>query len=243
MAEVILMTSGKGGVGKSTICGFLGESLARRGQRVLMIETAQRSLDVLFAVSDRIVYDLADAAAGRCTLAEAMVPVGSHEGMLVCAPLSGRLDTPVTTEVGKALLLEVNEKFDHILIEVPGKEEALLDAFSPLAERAVVVTTADRASARDSRVVSDYLAKSGVWDIRLCINMLAPDFVRQRPVPDLDWLIDTVCAQLISVCSFQPQLFSMTNIQESVDSSKDIATIFDNFAQRILGKYIDLWVW
>ena len=119
----------------------------------------------------------------------------------------------------------------------------MLSLFSQFTQRAVIISTADRTSARGGRMASDLLARQGIYDIRLCINMLPPDFLYTRPVPDLDWLIDTVCAQLICILPFEFRLISGMLLGNSVRLSHDISVIFDNFAQRILGKYIDLLVW
>lgn len=240
MAELIIITGGKGGVGKSTVCALLGMALARAGKRVLLLETGQRSLDVLLGC-DAVLYDLSDLLDGRCEPPDAILTAGGVD--YICAPPDGftHMPLPDSGEL-RGLLGALDCGYDYILAEVPHRDE-LLELFAALAERAVIVSSADRASARGGRAASDLLARQGVWDIRLCVNMLPPDFARTRPIPDLDWLIDAVCAQLICVVSFEPQLISGLLISDSLKLSKSVRIIFDNFAQRIMGKYIDLWVW
>lgn len=240
MAELIIITGGKGGVGKSTVCALLGMALTRAGKRVLLLEAGQRTLDVLLGC-DAVLYDLSDLLAGRCEPPDALISIDGVD--YICAPTDGFAHMPLPNAGSlRSLLLSLDCGYDYILAEVPHRDE-LLALFADLAERAVIVSTADRASARGGRAASNLLARQGVWDIRLCVNMLPPDFLRARPIPDLDWLIDTVCAQLICVVSFEPQLISGLLTGDSLKLSKGVRNIFDNFAQRIMGKYIDLWVW
>lgn len=106
----------------------------------------------------------------------------------------------------------------------------------------MIVSAADAVSARAGRMVSDSLDAAGVEDIRLCVNLLTRDFVKLRPIPDLDWLIDQVCAQLIAVLPFDEGLVTPVAIGQNINLSNVSKIIFDNFAQRILGNYIDLLV-
>lgn len=240
MAELIIITGGKGGVGKSTVCVGLGQALSQSGSRVLLIETGQRALDV-FMGRDDVMCDVGDLLAERCAPRDAVL----HSGQLdfICAPANGPLPQELVTPARlEKSLTALEQDYDYILAEVP-MQEGLAEAFAALAERAVIVCTPDRASARGGRMMSDLLAKHGVWDIRLCVNQLLPDFHKTRPIPDLDWLIDTVCAQLICIVPFSQELLSGTMIGNNAKAYKTTRVIFDNFAQRIIGRYIDLLVW
>lgn len=142
----------------------------------------------------------------------------------------------------RELRAALEEHFDFILIEVDGGDRVRLTAFAACADRAVIVSAADAVSARAGRMVSDSLDAAGVEDIRLCVNLLTRDFVKLRPIPDLDWLIDQVCAQLIAVLPFDEGLVTPVAIGQNINLSNVSKIIFDNFAQRILGNYIDLLV-
>lgn len=238
MSERILITGGKGGVGKSTVSAMLGMALARNRRRTLLLEVGQRSLDVLMGC-ENVLYDFGDLLEGRCSFEDARLSAGGID--FLCAPQKGFLKIP-ESRVLWDLLSSLEDTYNFILIEVPCHQE-LLSLFARFAQRAVIISTADRTSARGGRMASDLLAQQGIYDIRLCINMLPPDFLYTRPIPDLDWLIDTVCAQLICILPFEFRLISGMLLGNSVRLSHDISVIFDNFAQRILGKYIDLSVW
>lgn len=236
MAQIILITSGAGGAGKSTVCALLGQKLAGYGKNVLLVEGSHRSLDVLFGVSDSVVFHLGDLLDRRCSLEDAEITLtGSGKLQLVCAP-SGVQFAP-SAEALEPLFSEIPRICDFVLVDADGAQNT---DFAPFCQRAILVATADRMHARACRTVSDELFYAGVPDIRLCINMLPPDFLRHRPVPDLDWMIDVVCAQLISVIPMDASLRASALIANSLNLSNISKLIFDNFAQRILGNYIDL---
>ena len=208
MAQVILVTSGRGGAGKSTVCAYLGAALAACGKKVLLIEGSHRSLDVLLGAQDRVVFDLADALERRCELGEAMVDACGVR--LLCAPLD--LQPIIDGAACRELRAALEEHFDFILIEVDGGINA---------------QTARQVIDAGANVL---VAGSAVY------------FVKLRPIPDLDWLIDQVCAQLIAVLPFDEGLVTPVAIGQNINLSNVSKIIFDNFAQRILGNYIDLLV-
>ena len=238
MGQVILITSGRGGAGKSTVGALLGYALCRAGQRVLLVEGSQRSFDILFGLEE-VLFNLSDVGQGRCGWEDAVLPA-DREGRLgvICAPLTGDF---LPKEAFCAELREaLGPHFDFILIEVSGEDRQRLKAYASCADRAVIVCAPDQVSARMGRAVSDCLDLAGVEEIRLCVNRLPQEFVKYRPIPDLDWLIDQVCAQLIAVVPFDPSLLNFTKISQYINLANLSKMIFDNFAQRILGNYIDL---
>lgn len=238
MAQAILITGGKGGTGKSVVCAGLGEALVRQGKKVLLLEGSHRSLDVLFHVSDSILFDFSDVVNQTCELNDAMVEIGDTGLLkLICAPIAETV--PVDAELCRDLVNTVEPYFDYILIEVDGLDAQTLSGYASAVSRAILVSTPDPISARTARVVSDALFAEDVADIRLCVNNLPKEFDRQRQIPDLDWLIDNVCAQLIAVIAHDRTLFHAP-VGQSINLSNVSKMIFDNFAQRILGNYIDL---
>ena len=240
MAQVILITSGKGGTGKSTVCAGLGISLARLGHRVLLAEGGRRSLDVQFGLDETVLFDRSDLAQGRCEKGDALLALPGQENLrLLCGPLEAA--APADTAFCRRLAAGYGPLFDFILVDVDGLPEENLAPWAAIAQRAVLVCTPERAGARLCRQVSDFLAAQGMEDIRLCVNMLPDDFSVRRTVPDLDWMIDNICAQLIAVIPLDRELFcGQAGVRDGLPNIPRL--IFDHFAQRILGKYIDLWL-
>lgn len=237
MTQTILITSGLGGVGKSTVCTFLARALAGLGKRVLLIEGFHRSLDVFFGVSEKVVFDISDVEAGRCSLDDAVLDLAYEQGInLLCAPMEGGfIPSPLFIQ---ELIKAFKPHFDIILIEADAGEFEALDAYASQCSRAMIISKADPVNARICRRVSDQLDSYGVRDVRLCVNMLPVDDSWKKSIPDIDMLIDSICAQLISIIPYDR---SLTNLPASKRALSNIAKeVFDNFAQRILGNYIDL---
>lgn len=243
MAQVVLITGGRGGAGKSVVCALLGQALAQHGQRVLLLEGSRRSLDTLLGLADEVLFDLSDALARRCSLADAILEAGVFPKgclRLLCAPAQANYLPEKNACIG--MIHALAERFDWIFIEVDGLQPQQLEIYAAVADRAVLVSAADRDSARAARLVSDMLVARGIEDIRLCVNKLPRDFAKRRPVPDLDWMIDQVCAQLICVLPYDRLLEAPDFSKVDVSLSKLTKKVFDNFAQRIMGYYIDLLV-
>lgn len=242
MAKLILFTGAKGGAGKSTVCAVTGARIGAKGNRVLLLEATRRSIDDLLDVTDRVVYSWQDVIKGACTFEDALIPVDeSGNTMLLCGPAKGEMQ--IFAQDAKQLMDQLSDQFDYIFVDIDGLYETSIQVLAPYITMAIIVTTADRAGARRNKVLSELLEDAGVQEIRLCINQLAEDFVRRRAIPDLDWLIDEVCAQLIAIIPFNAILTSAPNVRYLVGSSNQIGVFFENFAQRIMGNYIDLSVW
>ena len=125
-----------------------------------------------------------------------------------------------------------------------GVEEKVGDKLAERGAKKVLLHFGGQSAVRSGLIdrVCASLDAAGVEDIRLCVNLLTRDFVKLRPIPDLDWLIDQVCAQLIAVLPFDEGLVTPVAIGQNINLSNVSKIIFDNFAQRILGNYIDLLV-
>ncbi|HIX64958.1 MAG TPA: P-loop NTPase [Candidatus Anaerotruncus excrementipullorum] len=247
MSQCILVTSGRGGLGKSVVVAGLARALALQGQRVALVEGTHRSLDLLFGVSQRAVFDWVDLVEGRCSLADALLPLeGALDGepgptpALLCGPSYG-VPLPPAPPLGE-LCARLEELYDLVLVEAGDQPAGLLRQWARAASRGVVVATPDPVAVRAGREVSDLLDEEGVPQVQLCVNMLPADFLKTRPVPDLDWMIDQVCAQLIAVVPWERVLSGPLEIGKKLRLSNVTKIIFDNFAQRILGNYIDLWI-
>ena len=246
MAQSILVTSGRGGLGKSVVCAGLAQAFSRLGQRVVLVEGTHRSLDMMYGVSQRVVFDWVDLLEERCTPQDALLPLeeapdeGEPAPLLLCGPTYGAAIPPAPS-LGQ-LTAQLGEFCDLLLVEAGEQPAPLLREWARVADRAVIVATPDPVAVRSGRAVSDLLDEEGVPDVRLCVNMLPGDFLKTRPVPDLDWMIDQVCAQLIAVVPYERIFALPMPIVKKLSLSNVAKIIFDNFAQRILGNYIDLWI-
>ena len=241
MAEKIFVTSGKGGVGKSTICALLGATLARLDKKTLIIELdfGLRSLDVMLGVSDKTVFDLSDVLMSRCEINKEIVSCEYEPRLkLISAPLDSFLS--YNKESLKKLLDKIDGEYDYILIDSPaGAGLSFREAIS-LVDSALIVVTPDLVCVRDARKVSDILLDFGVTNQRLIINKVKNKFMKLDILTDLDYVIDAVGVQLISVIPENIEIFQKTLVGSSLIKESVSFKVFENLAKRILGQEIPL---
>lgn len=200
-AQTIMICSGKGGTGKSTVSVLLGAQLGAWGRRVLLIEldSGLRSVDMIAGVYGKTVYDIEDVLCGRCDGSKAIVPSPLYPGLsVISAPYEGG---EVRAAPLAGLILAMREYFDYILLDTAAGMGAPFTAANRLADRALVVLTPDPVALRDGRIVADALLQSGrpASAVRLVMNRVSrSSFGKDAAVFDLDECIDTVGLQLIA---------------------------------------------
>ena len=151
MGKSLVITSGKGGTGKSTLCALLGRALAGAGKTVVLVDacTGLRSLDLMLGLQDRVVYDLSDAAVGTCRLRQALVKDRALEGRLALLPAAqGDGAKSVPPETLRALTTQLSGLYDWVLIDCPTGVGADFESAVHAAGRALIVTQDDPVSLR-----------------------------------------------------------------------------------------------
>lgn len=238
-AEVIMLASGKGGTGKSTVSVFLGARLAAMQKKVLLIEldSGLRSVDIISGVYGKTVYDISDVFTGRCEGDKAVVESPIYKGLsVISAPYEGGMVHPAALQ---ALVAKMRQVFDYILVDTAAGLGEPFKAATAVANRALLVLTPDPVALRDGRIAGDALANAGCNDIRLVVNRVHPKSFGVA-VRDLDECIDTVMAQLIAVIPESAEVqISAANGQALPDDCLSFAA-FDNLAKRLLGDQIPL---
>ena len=181
MGEVIVITSGKGGVGKTTTTANIGIGLSSAGKKVLVIDTdlGLRNLDVVLGLENRIVYNLVDVIERLCRLKQAVIKDTRFENLYLLPSAQTKDKTSVSPEQMKKLIDELKDDYDFILLDCPaGIEQGFKNAIAG-AQRSIVVTTPEVSSIRDADRIIGLLEASGIRKNELLINRLRVDMVRR----------------------------------------------------------------
>jgi len=244
MDKTIVITSGKGGVGKTTSTANLGTGLAMAGKKVVLVDTdiGLRNLDVVLGLENRIVYDLVDVVEGTCKLKQALIRDKRYEGLYLLPAAQTRNKMAVSPEQMKELVGQLEEEFDYVLIDCPaGIERGFKNAVAG-ARAAIVVTVPEVSSVRDADRIIGLLASSGIEDIRLLINRLRPDLVKRGDMLAIDDTLEILGIDLIGVIPEDELIFRSSNLGEPAvtDSSSLAGQAYSNVTKRIMGEDIPM---
>lgn len=244
MGEVIVITSGKGGVGKTTTTANLGSSLAEAGKKVVLVDTdiGLRNLDVVMGLENRIVYDIVDVVEEKCKLRQALIKDKRFEELFLLPAAQTRDKTAINEEQMKELTKKLKEDFDYILIDCPaGIEQGFKNAIAG-ADRAIVVTTAEISAIRDADRIIGLLESSEIRNPELIVNRLRPNMVKKGEMMEVDDIVDLLSVDLIGVVPDDEYIITQTNKGEPVIKNKKAPSgkAYIEIARRIFGENIDV---
>jgi septum site-determining protein MinD len=240
MGEVIVITSGKGGVGKTTTAANLGTGLSLLGKKVVLVDTdiGLRNLDVVMGLENRIVYDLVDAVEGTCRLKQALIKDKRFEGLYLLPAAQTRDKNSVTPEQMIKLCEELKEEYDFVIIDCPaGIEQGFKNAIAG-ADRAIVVTTPEVSAVRDADRIIGLLEANDIKNPALIVNRVRPDMVKKGDMMSIEDIIDILAIQLVGVVPDDENIIISTNRGEpAVSENKSMAgQAYRNITRRILGE-------
>ncbi|MGN0174502.1 MAG: septum site-determining protein MinD [Acutalibacteraceae bacterium] len=241
MNNVYVITSGKGGAGKSTVSAFLGVELCKLGKKVLLIDMDEglRSLDLMLDVSSHTLFDVSDIIKGNCNVNQAILPVKQCANLyLLPAPVTvNSLNSPKGMRI---LCDKLSEYFDFILIDSPaGVGKGFINAISG-ADNALVVVNPDAVSVRDGAYVAKLLRENKISNIRLVINKLDVDLVKKGIYYNIDEVIDATTLQLIAAVPYDTELLKEFNNCTNMLYSSPALEAFSRLAKRILNENVPL---
>ena len=237
-ANVIMVASGKGGTGKSTVAVMTGAALAARGHRVLLVEldSALRSVDYIAGVYGKTVYDVEDVLSGRCDAGKALVESPLYPGLFVIsAPYSGG---QVDAAALQSFLHQAGDVFDEIVLDTAAGMGAPFEAARSVADLALICVTPDPVALRDGHIVCDALYES-CNQVRLVINKV-PRTLANQGIRDLDECIDTVGAQLLGVVPYSTALMRAGATGTALGREEKAARVFTAIAARLSGVHVPL---
>ncbi len=244
MGEVIVITSGKGGVGKTTTTANLGASLAEAGKKVVLVDTdiGLRNLDVVMGLENRIVYDIVDVIEEKCKLRQALIKDKRFEELFLLPAAQTRDKTAINEEQMKDLTEKLKADFDYILIDCPaGIEQGFKNAIAG-ADRAIVVTTAEISAIRDADRIIGLLESSEIKNPELIVNRLRPAMVKKGEMMEVEDIVDLLSVDLIGVVPDDEYIITQTNKGEPVIKNKKAPSgkSYIEIARRILGENIEV---
>ena len=241
MSEVIVITSGKGGVGKTTTVANSGTGLAMLGQKVAVVDTdiGLRTLDVVLGLENRIVYNLVDVVNGSCRLRQALIRDKRHPELYLLPSAQTKDKTAVSPEQMIKLTQELREEFDYVLLDCPaGIEQGFKNAIAG-ADKAIVVTTPEVSAIRDADRIIGLLEAGDIRDIRLIINRLRPDMIARGDMMSVDDVLEILAVDLLGTILDDEQIVVATNQGEPLSGKNSQAEEeYQNICKRILGEDI-----
>jgi septum site-determining protein MinD len=239
-AIVITITSGKGGVGKTTTTANLGVALALAGKRVVTIDAdiGLRNLDVVMGLENRIVYDLVDVVEERCRLRQAMIRDKRLSGLYLIPAAQTRDKTAISPEDMIRVCDQLRPDFDYVLVDSPaGIERGFQNAIAP-ADEITIVTTPEVAAVRDADRIIGLLEAEEKNTPRLIINRFKPDMVRRGDMLGTSDVIEVLAIELVGIVPEDEGIIISTNrgVPAALDEKALAGQAFRNIARRIMGE-------
>jgi septum site-determining protein MinD len=240
--KVITVTSGKGGVGKTTATANLGAALASDGQKVVCIDgdIGLRNLDVVLGLENRIVYDLVDVVEGRCRLRQALIRDKRLPELYLIPAAQTRDKSAVTPSDMVRLCDELRIDTDWILIDSPaGIERGFRNALAP-ADIVVVITNPEVSAVRDADRIIGLIEAEEKGPARLVINRIKPAMVKRGEMLSVDDVLELLAVELIGMVPDDESVVMDTNrgLPVVLDNRSKAGQAFRNIAGRIKGQKI-----
>lgn len=242
MGKVIVVTSGKGGVGKTTSTANIGAALTKLGNKVIVIDgdIGLRNLDVVMGLENRIVFDLVDVVEKKCKTRQAMIKDKRFDGLYLIPAAQTRDKDSVTPNQMKEICDELKLEFDYVIVDCPaGIENGFKNAIAG-ADSAIVVTTPEVSAVRDADRIIGLLEAHSVNDINLIVNRIKMNMVRNGDMLDIDDILDILGVKLIGVVPDDENVVISTNKGEPViEYSHSLAgNAYSNIANRLMGETV-----
>lgn len=241
MSEVIVVTSGKGGVGKTTTSANIGTGLAMLGKRVVLIDTdiGLRNLDVVMGLENRIVYNLVDVIEGNCRMKQALIRDKRYPNLFLLPSAQTRDKSSVSPGQMVKLVDYLREDFEYILLDCPaGIEQGFKNAVAG-ADRAIVVTTPEVSAIRDADRIIGLLEADETRRIDLIINRIRMDMVHRGDMMSVDDVMDILSVPVIGTIPDDEDIVISTNQGEPLVGMNGYAgQAYLDICKRILGETI-----
>ena len=239
MSEIIVVTYGKGGGGKTTVTANLGLGLAKLNKKVVVVDTdiGLRNLDVVLGLENRIVYNLIDVIEGSCRMKQALIRDKQCDNLCLLPSAQTRDKTAITPEQMIKLTDDLSEEFDYILLDCPaGIEQGFKNAIAG-ANRAIVVTTPEVSAIRDADRIIGLLQANEMPRVQLIINRLRMDMIRRGEMMSVEDVTEILAVELLGAIPDDEAVVIATNQGEPLCGQDSMSgQAFLNICRRIAGE-------
>ncbi|QDP40743.1 septum site-determining protein MinD [Radiobacillus deserti] len=244
MGDAIVITSGKGGVGKTTTTANLGTALALLDKKVCLIDTdiGLRNLDVVMGLENRIIYDIVDVIQGRCKLNQALIKDKRFDCLHLLPAAQTSDKSELNPEGMEQIVQELKQDYDYILIDCPaGIEQGYKNAVAG-ADKAIVVTTPEKSSVRDADRIIGLLEKEDIEPPHLIVNRIRNHMVKNGDMIDVDEIVQVLSIDLLGIVADDDEVIKASNHGEPVafKPNTKASIAYRNIARRILGESVPL---
>ena len=244
MGVSIVITSGKGGVGKTTTTANIGTALAKLGHKVVVIDgdTGLRNLDVLMGLENRIVYTIMDVIENRCRLNQALIKDKRYQNLCLLPTAQTRDKDDIKTEDMLNIVTELKKEFDYVIIDSPAGIEQGFENAVVGADKAIVVVNPEITSVRDADRVIGKLDAKGLEDHSVIVNRLNYEMTQNGDMLDINDIIEILSVELLGVVPDDKNITISTNKGEPIvlEDGALAGQAFRNIANRIEGKEVPL---
>jgi septum site-determining protein MinD len=244
MARIVTITSGKGGVGKTTTTANLGAALALADQKVVVFDgdIGLRNLDIVMGLESRIVYDAVDVVEGRCKLRQALIRDKRTSNLSLLPTAQARDKSAISPQQMLQICDELATEFEFILIDSPaGIEQGFRNSLAPATEVLIVVNP-EVSSVRDADRVIGLIESSNKGPAKLIINRLVPTRVKKQEMLSADDIYEILSTEIIGIVPEDEHILSASNKGQPVsfNGKTPAAEAYRDIAQRMLGKQVPM---
>jgi septum site-determining protein MinD len=241
-AKVVTVTSGKGGVGKTTTTANLGVALARLGKRVVLIDAdiGLRNLDIVLGLENRIVYDIVDVVEGRAKLRQAMIKHKSFPDLYLLPAAQTRDKTAVSPQDMINLTGQLRQDFDFILLDCPaGIERGFRNAVAP-ADEVLIVTNPEVSAVRDADRIIGLLEAERKGPGKLILNRVKADMIRKGEMLSPDDVTDILGIKIVGIVPEDENVVPSSNsgVPVTLNDGSRAGKAFQNIARRLMGEKV-----
>lgn len=213
MGKVILVSSGKGGTGKTMFTANLGVVLSQRGSRVMIMDMDMglRNMDIYLGMENKVVYNIMDVMSGICRIKKAMIKVDGFDTLYFMAAAPRRDDRDITPLHMEILCNKLRKYFDYIIIDCPAGIGDMLDVAMAPADSAIIVTEPEGASLRDADATERYLWEKGLRHTSFIINKVKVELMKAGLVPDLMTIMNMFKSPIVGIIQYDDNIHIATN--------------------------------